>query len=46
MYYYDLGDAYVVGASPEILVRAEARGDERVGCDPAAGRHPAAWRLA
>src|ERR1700739_3849208 len=30
MYYYDLGDTHIVGASPEILVRAETRQDERV----------------
>ncbi len=41
MYYYDLGDAHVVGASPEILVRAETRGEERVvAIRPLAGTRP------
>ncbi len=41
MYYYDLGDAYVVGASPEILVRAETRQSERVvAIRPLAGTRP------
>jgi anthranilate synthase component I len=41
MYYYDLGDAHVVGASPEILVRAEARGADRVvAIRPLAGTRP------
>jgi anthranilate synthase component 1 len=41
MYYYDLGDAHVVGASPEILVRAEARQGERVvAIRPLAGTRP------
>ncbi len=30
MYFYDFGDVQVVGASPEILVRQEARGDESI----------------
>jgi len=33
MYYYDLGDAFIVGASPEILVRSE----ERASLDAAVG---------
>jgi anthranilate synthase component 1 len=41
MYYYDLGDAHVVGASPEILVRAESRRGERVvAIRPLAGTRP------
>jgi len=39
MYYMDLGDHHVVGASPEILVRLE---DERVTVRPIAGTRPAA----
>lgn len=30
MYYYNFGDHHVVGASPEILVRQEQRGDARI----------------
>ncbi len=30
MYFYDFGDFHVVGASPEILVRQEARGDDHI----------------
>ena len=38
MYYYDFGDTCVVGASPEILVRSEARGEDRqVAIRPLAG---------
>ena len=37
MYYMDLGDHHVVGASPEILVRLE---DERVTVRPIAGTRP------
>jgi len=45
MYYYDFGDAQVVGASPEILVRSEERleGDKRgrtVAIRPIAGTRP------
>ena len=41
MYYYDLGDVYVVGASPEILVRAETRQGKRVvAIRPLAGTRP------
>ena len=41
MYYYDLGDTHIVGASPEILVRSEARGDERaIAIRPLAGTRP------
>jgi anthranilate synthase component 1 len=41
MYYYDFGDHHVVGASPEILVRCERRGDERmVAIRPIAGTRP------
>ena len=37
MYYLDLGDHYVVGSSPEILVRLE---DEKVTVRPIAGTRP------
>lgn len=38
MYYYNFGNFYVVGASPEILVRCENRDDRRiVGIRPIAG---------
>ncbi|MDO4937154.1 MAG: anthranilate synthase component I [Sutterellaceae bacterium] len=38
MYYYNFGDHYVVGASPEILVRSEYREGKRiVGIRPIAG---------
>jgi anthranilate synthase component 1 len=41
MYYYDLGDTHIVGASPEILVRSEARGGDRVvAIRPLAGTRP------
>jgi anthranilate synthase component 1 len=41
MYYYDFGDTHIVGASPEILVRSEARGDERsIAIRPLAGTRP------
>jgi anthranilate synthase component 1 len=41
MYYYDFGDTHVVGASPEILVRSESRGEERrVAIRPLAGTRP------
>jgi anthranilate synthase component 1 len=41
MYYYDLGDAHIVGASPEILVRSEERDGERyVAIRPIAGTRP------
>ncbi len=41
MYYYDLGDTHIVGASPEILVRSEARGDDRmIAIRPLAGTRP------
>jgi anthranilate synthase component 1 len=41
MYYYDFGDMHVVGASPEILVRSEQRGeDRRVAIRPLAGTRP------
>jgi anthranilate synthase component 1 len=46
MYYYDLGDHHIVGASPEILVRSETRtnpaGGERriVALRPIAGTRP------
>jgi anthranilate synthase component 1 len=45
MYYYDLGDVHIVGASPEILVRSEDRatshGHERVvAIRPIAGTRP------
>lgn len=41
MYYYDFGDTSIVGASPEILVRSEQRGDERqIAIRPLAGTRP------
>jgi anthranilate synthase component 1 len=41
MYYYDFGDMQVVGASPEILVRSEARdGERRIAIRPLAGTRP------
>ena len=45
MYYYDLGEAHIVGASPEILVRSEdrdsAQGKQRyVAIRPIAGTRP------
>jgi len=41
MYYYDFGDTHIVGASPEILVRSEARGGERtIAIRPLAGTRP------
>jgi anthranilate synthase component 1 len=41
MYYYNLGDAYVVGASPEILVRQEPTLEgQKVTIRPLAGTRP------
>ncbi len=41
MYYYNLGDAYVVGASPEILVRQESTPEgQKVTILPLAGTRP------
>jgi len=41
MYFYDLGAAHIVGASPEILVRSEERDDGRyVAIRPIAGTRP------
>ncbi len=45
MYFYDLGDFQIVGASPEILVRherveAEGKTEERVTIRPLAGTRP------
>jgi len=41
MYFYDLGDAHIVGASPEILVRSEERaGGHFVAIRPIAGTRP------
>ncbi|MGI4862099.1 MAG: anthranilate synthase component I [Janthinobacterium lividum] len=41
MYFYNFGDFHVVGSSPEILVRQEPRGDERVvTIRPLAGTRP------
>lgn len=41
MYYYDLGDHHVVGASPEILVRKEQVGEsQQVTIRPLAGTRP------
>ena len=44
MYFYDLGEFQIVGASPEILVRARGDARRRQGDDPPARRHPAARR--
>lgn len=41
MFYFDLGNFHVVGASPEILVRLETQGDEKiVTVRPIAGTRP------
>lgn len=41
LYYYDLGEAQIVGASPEILTRVEARdGRQVVAVRPIAGTRP------
>jgi anthranilate synthase component 1 len=41
MYYYNLGDAHVVGASPEILVRQEATLEgQKITIRPLAGTRP------
>lgn len=41
MYYYNFGDHFVVGASPEILVRSERRGDQQmIVIRPIAGTRP------
>ena len=41
MYYYDFGDLQVVGSSPEILVRQEKRGSQKiVTIRPLAGTRP------
>ncbi|MCM3468486.1 chorismate-binding protein, partial [Staphylococcus lugdunensis] len=41
MYYYNFGDFHVVGASPEILVRQEKRGEDQiVTIRPLAGTRP------
>jgi anthranilate synthase component 1 len=42
MYYYDLGDFHVVGASPEILVRQERTGEDeqKITIRPLAGTRP------
>jgi anthranilate synthase component 1 len=42
MYYYDMGDHHVVGASPEILVRQESigNGEQKVTIRPLAGTRP------
>ncbi|HTH74905.1 MAG TPA: anthranilate synthase component I [Trinickia sp.] len=41
MYYYNFGEFHVVGASPEILVRQEKRGEDRiVTIRPLAGTRP------
>jgi anthranilate synthase component 1 len=42
MYYYDMGDHHVVGASPEILVRQETieTGEHKVTIRPLAGTRP------
>jgi anthranilate synthase component 1 len=42
MYYYDMGDHHVVGASPEILVRQEVTeaGEQKVTIRPLAGTRP------
>ncbi len=42
MYYYNLGDFHVVGASPEILVRQEntSEGEQKITIRPLAGTRP------
>ncbi|UXI70384.1 anthranilate synthase component I [Tahibacter amnicola] len=41
MYYYDMGDFHIVGASPEILVRQERRDEgQRITIRPLAGTRP------
>jgi anthranilate synthase component I len=41
MYYYDMGEFHIVGASPEILVRQERCGDaEKITIRPLAGTRP------
>ena len=42
MYYYDMGDHHVVGASPEILVRQESmgNGEQKITIRPLAGTRP------
>lgn len=42
MYYYDMGDHQIVGASPEILVRQErlADGEQKITIRPLAGTRP------
>ena len=41
MYYYNLGDAFVVGASPEILVRQESTPEgQKITIRPLAGTRP------
>ena len=42
MYYYDMGDHHVVGASPEILVRQEhtPEGEQKITIRPLAGTRP------
>ena len=42
MYYYNLGDFHVVGASPEILVRQEntGEGEQKITIRPLAGTRP------
>jgi anthranilate synthase component 1 len=42
MYYYDMGDHHVVGASPEILVRQEhlGNGEQKITIRPLAGTRP------
>ncbi len=46
MYFYNIGDFQVVGASPEILVRQEHTPEGDKVIDPAARRHPPARRHA
>ncbi len=41
MYYYDMGDFHIVGASPEILVRQESTADgQKITIRPLAGTRP------
>ena len=44
MYYYNMGDFHIVGASPEILVRQEstASGEQKITIRPLAGTRPRA----
>ncbi len=47
MYYYDMGDFHIVGASPEILVRQEtiSSGETKITIRPLAGTRPRATNV-